>query len=105
MTILKFKLLSFLAILQVLRFEFLNFQDFGNFVLSPMLIFMMRLYNRLCPSVLQIYRDLLGTYSFLATFSNTVSTQQESKCKSVRPSVCYAISSLTIGRNPTKFGV
>ena len=24
---------------------------------------------------------------------------------SVRPSVCYAISSLTIGRNPTKFGV
>ena len=24
---------------------------------------------------------------------------------SVRPSVCYALSSLTIGRNPTKFGV
>ena len=23
----------------------------------------------------------------------------------VRPSVCYALSSLTIGRNPTKFGV
>ena len=26
-------------------------------------------------------------------------------CRSVRPSVCYALSSLTIGRNPTKFGV
>ena len=24
---------------------------------------------------------------------------------SVRPSVCYALSSLTVGRNPTKFGV
>ena len=27
--------------------------------------------------------NLLGTYAFLATFSNFVSTQQESKCKSV----------------------
>ena len=26
-------------------------------------------------------------------------------CPFVRPSVCYALSSLTIGRNPTKFGV
>ena len=26
-------------------------------------------------------------------------------CPFVRPSVCYAISSLTIGQNPTKFGV
>ena len=31
--------------------------------------------------------DLLGTYSFLATFSNIVSTQQVSKCKSVGLSV------------------
>ena len=32
--------------------------------------------------------DLLGTYAFLATFSNTVSTQEVSNCKSVRPSDC-----------------
>ena len=30
---------------------------------------------------------MLGTYSCLATFSNIVSTQQESKCKSLSPSV------------------
>ena len=33
------------------------------------------------------FLDLLGTYAFLATFSNTVSTQQVSKCKSVGLSV------------------
>ena len=31
--------------------------------------------------------DLLGTYAFFATISNTVSTQQVSKCKSVGLSV------------------
>ena len=40
-----------------------------------------------------IYWDLLGTYAFLATFFNIVSTQQESNCKSVGLSVRYAISS------------
>ena len=34
-----------------------------------------------------MYWDLLDTYALLATFSNTVSTQQVSNCKSARPSV------------------
>ena len=42
------------------------------------------------------YWALLGTYAFLATFSNTVSTPQESNCKSihasVRPSVTFLVS-------------
>ena len=33
------------------------------------------------------YWNLLGTYAFLATFSNTVSTPQVSNCKSIHPSV------------------
>ena len=35
----------------------------------------------------KIIGDLLGTYDFLASFSNTVSTQQVSNCKTVRPTV------------------
>ena len=38
-----------------------------------------------------IFWDLLGIYSFLATFSNILSTQQESQCKSVCLSFCLSI--------------
>ena len=34
-----------------------------------------------------------------------IASARLSVCLSVRRSVCYALSSLTIGRNPTKFGV
>ena len=34
-----------------------------------------------------------------------IASARLSVCLSVRPSVCYALSSLIIGRNPTKFGV
>ena len=43
--------------------------------------------NRLRRSVRPIIWDLLGIYAFFATFSNTVSTQEVSNCKSNSPSV------------------
>ena len=54
---------------------------------------------------MNIKRNPVSARDMVFCFIITTRFYNASVRSSVRPSVCYAICSLTIGRNPTKFGV